>query len=571
MNDFKDYLLTDLVIGESISINFTPNNNYYQSERYRYLQVIELIDQETGEILVSQEGIDSEFLYFLTDLSVNFVPKAGTNYLVRVGGFDLSKMTENYTLTTGKSVLGINDESNLDIDVYEKYDLAISSSNIPAVGVLGEEIQVSWTITNQDIATITASDWWYDHIYISDDEYLDESDILIFQYYQDLYDDLIFDEPPELLYRPLEGGSSQKTTELISLNQEKLTPGDRHLLIALDNNHNLRETDETDNILSVPITLIDPKDIDRDLKVTSFTIPDTIYTYNDNSEETVDVSWTVSNLGADNTLISHWQDKLYLSQDKYFDSSDISLDDAVACDYPLCGIDYGKVNTYHRAESLEGQSSYTVNITLDLGGIPYLLEDLPVGEAYLLLVTDAQSKLLETDETNNTFTVPINMNDESITVDNERKNALLKNLTIHRFYNPTSGVHFYTGDEVEKDYVNKNLNNYTYEGESYLSVAQDSQAEEVYRFFNSQTGVHLYTTSETEKDFIIDNLNNFDYEGVKFYAYETQIDDSVPVYRFYEPSIGVHFYTPNEAEKIFVDESLSNYTYEGIAYYALSV
>ena len=96
-------------------------------------------------------------------------------------------------------------------------------------------------------------------------------------------------------------------------------------------------------------------------------------------------------------------------------------------------------------------------------------------------------------------------------------------------------------------------------------------AEEVYRFFNPSTGVHLYTTSERERDFIIANLSNFQFEGVKFYAYETNVEGSIPVYRFFEPTLGVHFYTPNEREKTFVQENLSNYNFEGIAYYALPI
>ena len=81
----------------------------------------------------------------------------------------------------------------------------------------------------------------------------------------------------------------------------------------------------------------------------------------------------------------------------------------------------------------------------------------------------------------------------------------------------------------------------------------------------------MYTTDEGERDYIVNNLANFTYEDVKFYAYETFIEETIPVYRFYEPSIGVHFYTPNENEKTFVDENLANYTYEGIAYYAFPI
>ena len=81
--------------------------------------------------------------------------------------------------------------------------------------------------------------------------------------------------------------------------------------------------------------------------------------------------------------------------------------------------------------------------------------------------------------------------------------------------------------------------------------------------------MHLYTTDEIERDSIIDTLDDFEFEGVKFYAYETEVEGSIPVYRFFEPTLGVHFYTPNEAEKDAVQANLSNYNFEGIAYYAL--
>ena len=153
--------------------------------------------------------------------------------------------------------------------------------------------------------------------------------------------------------------------------------------------------------------------------------------------------------------------------------------------------------------------------------------------------------------------------------------------TVFRFFNPSKGGHFYTADVNERNYVRDNLDNYVYEGETYETVNPLAKAqsitgedtsvgpEEVYRFFNPSTGVHLYTTNEIERDSIIENLDNFVYEGVKFYAYETQVEGSLPVYRFYEPTLGVHFYTPNENEKNSVLENLDNYNFENIAYYAM--
>ena len=144
-------------------------------------------------------------------------------------------------------------------------------------------------------------------------------------------------------------------------------------------------------------------------------------------------------------------------------------------------------------------------------------------------------------------------------------------LTVYRFFDPTAGGHFYTVDENEKNFVQENLDNYTFEGETYKTYdpTTGDEGEEVYRFFNPSTGVHLYTTSEIERDSIIENLDNFTYEGAKFYAFENEVEGSMPVYRFYEPTLGVHFYTPSEFEKDSVIENLDNYNFEGIAYYAM--
>ncbi|MEL7409043.1 MAG: hypothetical protein AAFN00_19200, partial [Cyanobacteria bacterium J06558_2] len=152
-------------------------------------------------------------------------------------------------------------------------------------------------------------------------------------------------------------------------------------------------------------------------------------------------------------------------------------------------------------------------------------------------------------------------------------NLNTSNTTVFRFFDQTAGGHFYTVDENERDFVLENLPNYDFEGETYNAVDPNVAlgAEEVYRFFNSQTGVHLYTTSEVERDSIIENLDNFSYEGAKFFAYESEVEGSLPIFRFFEPTLGVHFYTPSEVERDFVLENLDNYDFEGVAYYALPV
>ena len=144
-------------------------------------------------------------------------------------------------------------------------------------------------------------------------------------------------------------------------------------------------------------------------------------------------------------------------------------------------------------------------------------------------------------------------------------------LPVYRFFRPDLGVHFYTADDTEKDFISTNLPNYIFEGVSYQSVDPLSGAAEatpVYRLFNQDSGVHLYTVSETERDVVAD-LPNYTFEGEAFYGYEVAVNGSIPIHRFYNQTTGAHFYTPIEAEKDAVEAGLPEFAYEGIAYYAL--
>ena len=155
---------------------------------------------------------------------------------------------------------------------------------------------------------------------------------------------------------------------------------------------------------------------------------------------------------------------------------------------------------------------------------------------------------------------------------------------VFRFFVTNTGGHFYTTDVNERDFIRQNLDNYVYENQNPvygtaapLAVAQDItgteevQPEEVYRFFNTSTGAHLYSTNEIERDYIIENLENYKFEGVKFYAYQTQVEGSVAVRRYYDPVADLHFYTSDPNEIAVVEEDLDNFNFENIAYYAMPV
>ncbi len=173
-------------------------------------------------------------------------------------------------------------------------------------------------------------------------------------------------------------------------------------------------------------------------------------------------------------------------------------------------------------------------------------------------------------------------------------------IPVYRFYSTTKGDHFFTASEAEKDTLTNNAQwGYSYEGIAfYVYPSQASETSPIYRLYNSSTGFHFYTASEAEKDAIstipvyrfynlttgdhfytssqveADTLNGnkkygYKSEGVAFYAFSTQVADSSPVYRFYNSTTGDHFYTISEDEKnSLINNSQSGYAYEGVVFYA---
>jgi peptidoglycan hydrolase-like amidase len=149
---------------------------------------------------------------------------------------------------------------------------------------------------------------------------------------------------------------------------------------------------------------------------------------------------------------------------------------------------------------------------------------------------------------------------------------------IYRFYNPTNGDHFYTFS---------NTPHYGYNNEGVVFYAFNTQSAQpgispVYRFYNSSNGDHFYTLSQNMASVTIvyrfyDQASGdyfyttssaphagYKYEGIAFYAYSTQIADTVPIYRFYSPASGDHFYTTSNTVH-------ANYNNEGIAFYAYPI
>ncbi|MBK1648088.1 hypothetical protein [Rhabdochromatium marinum] len=142
---------------------------------------------------------------------------------------------------------------------------------------------------------------------------------------------------------------------------------------------------------------------------------------------------------------------------------------------------------------------------------------------------------------------------------------------VYRFWSDTLATHFYTINEEERDSIQSQMGEtWTYEGPAWAALANDNYdgALPVYRFWREGAGPHFYTISEDEKNFIIDNFPEWKYERVAYYAYATELQDTIPVYRFWNEYKQTHFYTADEHEKNILTENTQGWQYETIAWYA---
>ena len=160
---------------------------------------------------------------------------------------------------------------------------------------------------------------------------------------------------------------------------------------------------------------------------------------------------------------------------------------------------------------------------------------------------------------------------------------------IHRFFQYEKGFHFYTADENEREYIYEQsidgALSYQYENVAYRGLASNRDsltgdiiegASPVYRFFNTDTGAHLYTMNEEEKNYIDANLDNYSFDSIAYYAFESPSPEieTVPLYRMYNTRTGSHLFTTDGNEFNTLKNS-AEFSYfipegnQGITYYVM--
>ncbi|MCA2813573.1 MAG: hypothetical protein IM477_13910, partial [Microcystis sp. M090S1] len=245
-------------------------------------------------------------------------------------------------------------------------DLRVTSTNAPTSAILGETVELTWTVTNN--GTGAASQDWYDRVYLSSNQTLDSNDVQV-------TDEWIATQTP------LATGASYTISKNVTL--PSFTPGNQYLLFVTDRDNYQGEINENNNLAAVAISLTAP-----DLIVSNASVPAT-----GTVGKSIEVSWTVQNQGT-SAAPTDWYDRIYLSNDAIFDAN---------------------ADTYITQELISTQTplaaggSYSITRNINL-------PNFATGNRYLIFVADGSGGQGETNETNNTRAVAINLNAPDLVV-----------------------------------------------------------------------------------------------------------------------------------------------------------
>jgi hypothetical protein len=143
---------------------------------------------------------------------------------------------------------------------------------------------------------------------------------------------------------------------------------------------------------------------------------------------------------------------------------------------------------------------------------------------------------------------------------NEGEGFYANVVPIYRFYNNNnkSNDHIFISSESEKNkvaghasWIYEGIEGYTYRGPQSTPFQPDrfyNGTVPIYRFYNPSTGIHFFTANASEKKSIESN-SSWQSEGIVFYILTMPRGDGVPLYKFLYPGNYASFYTTSESEK----------------------
>jgi hypothetical protein len=180
-------------------------------------------------------------------------------------------------------------------------DLIVTDVNVPGTAYSGLSISINWLIKNIGAQSTDAA-YWYDRVYISSNNVLDDSDISLGEFMNESY---------------LGAGDSYSSTRDVTLPYG--LSGQYYIIVVSDSRNNLLELNENNNS-GYSITPIDITYVAKPqcrLEVTSVQAPASAW-----SGTSISVTWTLKNSGDAPTSGQSWDDGIALSTDATYDTSD---------------------------------------------------------------------------------------------------------------------------------------------------------------------------------------------------------------------------------------------------------
>ncbi|MGF1675600.1 MAG: CARDB domain-containing protein, partial [Rivularia sp. (in: cyanobacteria)] len=325
-------------------LTYTVQDSDYEGDYYIYISSLNSnikytlkTTLETPKLITSRLDDGNYYILLETDTENNFTESDESN--------NISYSTETIYLTSSLS----------------KPDLEISATVYnKTTALIGEEIEVSWTVTNVSGDVQALADW-SDYVYVSSNDAPLESET-----------PLLIKSADEKT--PLKPGESYTFTEKITLPN---AIGKYNILLVTDPNNNQIETNEENNLFKIPIEVIAP-----DLKIKLLDTKNTA-----EFGETLEITWTTENTGKADAIAG--TERIWLSIDE-----DINYN--FDRDFLLRPINAADENY----SSIAGESSIyrSAFVTLPLG------VKWKEGNYYIFVETDIKNTSSESNEVNNVST-----------------------------------------------------------------------------------------------------------------------------------------------------------------------
>jgi uncharacterized repeat protein (TIGR01451 family) len=229
-------------------------------------------------------------------------------------------------------------------------DLTVTNVDAPANAFSGQDMTVSWTVLNNGTDP-TVGSRWIDEVVLSLDQIDDPSDRVVGSKQHD---------------GALNGQGTYDDSLSIFVPQG--FAGQYYVFVRTDRRNEVAESSESNNSAAdgVVFNLAPPADI----SVTSIAPPSS-----GSPGEPLTVNWTTRNVGT-NPATGSWSDAVYLSSDQTWDIGDLLL------------------GRQTQSGPVAPGQSYNGQLTVTLPAID-------LGTYYVIVRTDVQNRVRETDETNN--------------------------------------------------------------------------------------------------------------------------------------------------------------------------